>query len=136
MGIAVAAHLPPHENVLQIYGFCISPYALVTEFVNGGSVEICVSSKHQKNIRDQLSIGDIVQMFLDTAKGISHLHTVNIIHRDVAARNLLIEDLELSQLENNKKEQTEKKSQQTDTNNIKLIPEHAIFDNNNSSNTS
>eukprot|EP01083_Nonionella_stella_P033899 92762_1 len=92
--ISVAAHLPPHENVLQIYGFCISPYALVTEYVNGGSVEICVSTSNQASSRSQIRIGDVVQMFIDTAKGISHLHTVNIIHRDVAARNLLIEDME------------------------------------------
>eukprot|EP01084_Bolivina_argentea_P123124 218211_1 len=90
--ISVAAHLPPHDNVLQIYGFCISPYALVTEYVNGGSVEICVSCKHDKNIRSTITIGDCIEMFIDTARGISHLHTVNIIHRDVAARNLLIED--------------------------------------------
>lgn len=94
---AVAAHLPPHENVLQIYGFCISPYALVTEYVNGGSVEMCVSTKHSRSSRSDLTIGDIVRMLIDTAKGISHLHTVNIIHRDVAARNLLIEELPESQ---------------------------------------
>ena len=34
--------------------------------------------------------------------GISHLHTVNIIHRDVAARNLLIEDLAAKEEEENK----------------------------------
>ena len=38
-------------------------------------------------------MGNIVQMLLDTANGISHLHTVNIVHRDVAARNLLVENL-------------------------------------------
>jgi len=41
-------------------------------------------------------------MFIDTAKGISHLHTVNIIHRDVAARNLLIEDMTAKEEEENK----------------------------------
>ena len=56
-------------------------------------MEMCVSTKHERSSRDTLTIGDVVQMFIDTAKGISHLHTVNIIHRDVAARNLLIEDL-------------------------------------------
>ena len=60
--------------MLQIYGFCVSPYALVTEYVNGGSVEISVSCKHGKSIRDKVTIGDIVQMFIDTAKGINTIH--------------------------------------------------------------
>ena len=60
--------------MLQIYGFCISPYALVTEYVNGGSVENSVSCKHGKSIRDKVTIGDIVQMFIDTAKGIGIIH--------------------------------------------------------------
>ena len=34
--------------------------------------------------------------------GISHLHTVNIIHRDVAARNLLIEDMTAKEQEEGK----------------------------------
>lgn len=101
--IEVAAQLPPHTNVLQIKGYCITPYALVTEFINGGSVETAVSIVHPKSIRSTLYIIDVVQILLDTACGISHLHMANIVHRDVAARNLLIENEEIPEYNNDNK---------------------------------
>ena len=51
---------------------------MVTEFVNGGSVEMAVSSKHSKSIRNNLSIGDLVQMFIDAAKGIGYVSILSL----------------------------------------------------------
>jgi len=110
--ISVAAHLPSHENVLNIYGFCISPYALVTEFVNGGSVEIALSTRHPNSIRRQLCIGDVVQILIDAANGISHLHTMGIIHRDVASRNLLVHNEGLDENNNHVRSRSSHQQQQ------------------------
>lgn len=83
------AALQPHENLVRLFG--------VTTFENGdlGAVfEFCARG----SLKDAL-YGDEAQEWSETqlmhfahdaACGVAHLHANNLIHRDIAARNVLL----------------------------------------------
>jgi len=62
-----------------------STWALITEFVQHGSVEDLL-------IKKALDVPDVavLNMAFEAAHGLQHLHNSNVIHRDLAARNLLV----------------------------------------------
>jgi hypothetical protein len=81
--------LRPHPNIVQLLGFSVHPETdsiiLIIEFCEGGSLD--------KKLYDgevEISLQTSVQWLTGIAKGLNHLHANNVIHRDVAARNVLI----------------------------------------------
>jgi hypothetical protein len=81
--------LRPHPNIVQLLGFSVHPETdsiiLIIEFCEGGSLD--------KKLYDgevEISLQTSVQWLTGIAKGLNHLHSNNVIHRDVAARNVLI----------------------------------------------
>eukprot|EP01112_Ceratiomyxa_fruticulosa_P015698 TRINITY_DN4655_c0_g2_i1.p1 TRINITY_DN4655_c0_g2~~TRINITY_DN4655_c0_g2_i1.p1 ORF type:complete len:855 (-),score=165.24 TRINITY_DN4655_c0_g2_i1:85-2649(-) len=77
-----------HPNIIRFYGACTkkSPYCLVTELYPKGSV----STLFRAGV--ELSWKVIVGFARDAAAGIMHLHSEELIHRDIAARNLLVDE--------------------------------------------
>jgi len=80
--------LPAHPNVLRCLGVCYEPMGILTEFCSHGSVDAFLKN-HCKAAND---VPQLMTMALDAAKGIAHLHEQHIVHRDIAARNLLVDD--------------------------------------------
>jgi serine/threonine protein kinase len=79
--------LTPHPNVLQILGYSYEGVLplLVLEYCNGGGLD--------EIIFDQLRPLSVVQqlnLIAGIARGILHLHNNNVVHRDIAARNVLV----------------------------------------------
>ncbi len=74
----------PHNNVIKILAFAIKPFTIITEYINYGSVKKYVKSK-------RVSIIDRICIVLQAAKGIEHLHKLNIIHSEIMCNNLLME---------------------------------------------
>ncbi|ETO21267.1 fibroblast growth factor receptor 2, partial [Reticulomyxa filosa] len=87
----IASKLGNNENVLKIFGYTRHPYRIVTEYVNGGSMEAALSLSHRDSIRLYFTFREVVGMMCQAAKGIQHLHKAKIIHRDIAARNILLD---------------------------------------------
>lgn len=56
---------------------------IVTEFCGGGSLDVYLR-------RRETSLMEKIDICLDVAEGILHLHRHNIVHRDLAVRNLLL----------------------------------------------
>eukprot|EP00475_Leptophrys_vorax_P030471 TRINITY_DN45696_c0_g1_i4.p1 TRINITY_DN45696_c0_g1~~TRINITY_DN45696_c0_g1_i4.p1 ORF type:complete len:380 (-),score=20.26 TRINITY_DN45696_c0_g1_i4:181-1254(-) len=81
-----------HKNVVQFIGACTKPpnLSIVTEFMLGGSVYDYLH-KH----RGSMKLPMVLRVALDVAKGMDFLHKNNIIHRDLKAANLLMDENEV-----------------------------------------
>jgi serine/threonine protein kinase len=82
--------LPPHENVVTFYGVCDSPPAIVLQFCDGGSLLSRLYGK-QEGVKSLAEL-ERQSIALDIARGLEHLHRSRVVHRDVAARNVLLHE--------------------------------------------
>jgi hypothetical protein len=80
--------LPPHRNVIRLIGVVTrtQPNCIVTQFAENGSLEA-----YLKLNRGKLSPTQRLTMCIDAANGVLHLHKHKLVHRDIAARNFLID---------------------------------------------
>ncbi|XP_058090771.1 serine/threonine-protein kinase STY46-like isoform X2 [Magnolia sinica] len=81
-----------HKNVVQFIGACTMPPTLciVTEYMSGGSVYDFLHK--QKGV---FKLPSIIRVAIDVSKGMNYLHQNNIIHRDLKAANLLMDENEV-----------------------------------------
>ncbi|XP_057490034.1 serine/threonine-protein kinase STY46-like isoform X1 [Actinidia eriantha] len=81
-----------HKNVVQFIGACTRPpcICIVTEFMSGGSVYDFMHK--QKGI---FKLPALLKVAIDVSKGMNYLHQNNIIHRDLKAANLLMDENEV-----------------------------------------
>jgi len=78
-----------HPNCVHFLGIYRSNEGdyLVTEHMPNGSLDIFIQ-KHS----DELDLENLLKMAIDAASGMNYLHTQNVIHRDLSARNLLVDN--------------------------------------------
>ncbi|KAG2291023.1 hypothetical protein Bca4012_006966 [Brassica carinata] len=81
-----------HKNVVQFIGACTKPphLCIVTEFMPGGSVYDYLHK--QKGV---FKLPALLKVAIDICKGMNYLHQNNIIHRDLKAANLLMDEHEV-----------------------------------------
>ncbi|ELR16409.1 protein kinase domain containing protein [Acanthamoeba castellanii str. Neff] len=68
----IIMNLRPHHNLIQFFGMCDEP------------PDLCIVTE------EALSPATKLQLALDTAAGMTHLHAENILHCDLARRNILV----------------------------------------------
>jgi len=80
-----------HLNIIQMEGFTIDPFCIITEFIHHGNLHDVI---HDEKI--ELSWGYRWRCAMDMAKGMKYLHTAwpPIIHRDLKSPNVLIDSLD------------------------------------------
>ncbi|KAK8567935.1 hypothetical protein V6N13_105880 [Hibiscus sabdariffa] len=81
-----------HKNVVQFIGACTKPpnLCIITEFMSGGSVYDYLH-KH----RGVFKLPTLLKVAIDVSKGMNYLHQNDIIHRDLKAANLLMDENEV-----------------------------------------
>lgn len=74
-----------HPNVVQSLGVCVNDgvFNLVTEFCPRGSLDGVFAKGH-------LSMQRKLKILNEVALGLLHCHALRIVHRDIAARNILL----------------------------------------------
>jgi len=82
--------LPYHKNVLQILGYCDEPgnECLVLDFIDGPSLFSMIQEISDR-ILPELEDRILFSILYQCAMGIEHMHKFTLIHRDIAARNVL-----------------------------------------------
>jgi serine/threonine protein kinase len=79
-----------HSFVIQFIGIVLDPVpCVVTLFCQNGSVENLILKSPNSAVPDY---DTLLRFALETAIGVKHLHMEGIIHRDLATRNLLIDE--------------------------------------------
>ncbi|CAD6193867.1 unnamed protein product [Caenorhabditis auriculariae] len=75
-----------HPNVVKIFGIAASrePFMIVMEYYPNDSLENALTKGNPSEI-------DKLNFLFDAAKGLQYLHEKSIIHRDIAARNCLLD---------------------------------------------
>lgn len=76
--------LPPHPNVLQLFGICLTPLSIITRYYSNGSLLKYLHSNQP------LNSSMLYKILSGIAAGMLHLHKEKIVHRDLAARNILV----------------------------------------------
>ena len=78
-----------HPHVIRFYGvyynFTEALYFLVTEFMEKGNL---LANLRKKN---DFSTQDLTRFAMEIACGMSYIHSQNIVHRDLACRNVLLD---------------------------------------------
>ncbi|XP_077231320.1 serine/threonine-protein kinase STY46-like [Tasmannia lanceolata] len=81
-----------HKNIVQFIGACTKPPSLciIIEYMSGGSVYDFLHK--QKGV---FKLPSLLKVAIDVSKGMNYLHQNNIIHRDLKAANLLMDENEV-----------------------------------------
>lgn len=79
--------IPVHPNVVQFIGITQNPLMLVTELVKGGALD-----SRLKPEKPPVRWWDVLKWAQGIAQGIQHLHKNGILHRDLATRNVLLDE--------------------------------------------
>lgn len=82
--------IPNHENVVSLLGVCDSPPCLITAMVDGAQM-LDVYLKQIQAEGCTIHYLEVVHTALtDIASGVTHLHRHELMHRDLAPRNVLV----------------------------------------------
>ncbi|KAK8385153.1 hypothetical protein O3P69_012149 [Scylla paramamosain] len=79
-----------HEHILRLLAVCTDhdPFFLILELMEGGDLLSYLRTSRGSDVG--LTLGDLVDMCLDVAKGCVYLEEMHYVHRDLAARNCLV----------------------------------------------
>jgi len=84
------AAMPFHENLVQLYGvtrLASGDLAAVVEFCANGTL---MSALYGNGARADWTLDALLRIAHGAACGLAHLHRQEFVHRDVAARNVLL----------------------------------------------
>ncbi|KAL2541848.1 Leucine-rich repeat protein kinase family protein [Abeliophyllum distichum] len=79
-----------HDNLVALEGYYWTPslQLLIYEFVSGGNL---YKHLHEESGGNYLSWNERFNIILGAAKGLTHLHQMNLIHYNLKSRNILID---------------------------------------------
>lgn len=82
--VALMARPPHHANIVQLFGYCVQPYAIVMELMPEGTLGDLIRSGCDISWQQRYTIAG------DITAGLKHLHGNGIVHRDLKSLNVLL----------------------------------------------
>lgn len=85
---AMMRKMSHHPNIIRLFGICDDPlnFAIISQLCANGSLHDLLSKKGTTSVPWHRIVG----IARDAAAGAFHLHCENLIHRDLACRNILV----------------------------------------------
>ncbi|KMZ75195.1 Serine/threonine-protein kinase HT1 [Zostera marina] len=79
-----------HPNVVQIIAACRKPpvYFIITEYMSQGTLKMYLHEKGPYSLTMEI----VLRLALDISRGMKHIHSLGVIHRDLKSDNLLLND--------------------------------------------
>ena len=91
---SLVLHALEHPHILGLVGICTTtlPFYMVTELMVNGDLKTYLRAcrPSQPRPRAVLTLLDIITIIERICKALAHLQSMSVIHRDVAARNVLV----------------------------------------------
>jgi serine/threonine protein kinase len=69
------SQIPPCPNVVQLFGICRTPFCLLTEYIDGGSLYAYLAQPVE------ISLVNAMIFTRDICVGLEHLHRNGFVHR-------------------------------------------------------
>ena len=82
-----------HINVVKLLACCLAsePYMLVLEYMVNGDLKALLRRCKESHIG--LSVSHLLKFAVDAGSGFAYLQEMRFVHRDIAARNVLVDSL-------------------------------------------
>ena len=80
--------MKPHTHIIQYFGVCADPeypICIIMEYMPLGTVLDFIVQQ-----RKLTTLKMVIEFGMDIASGMQHIHAQNMLHLDLAARNLLL----------------------------------------------
>lgn len=89
----VLSLLGEHPNIVQLFGYTLSPASLVMEYVPNGSLSYLLHYCDDPAVEAKITDGRIkLNILLGIAHGMTQLHACNVTHGDLKPQNVLLTD--------------------------------------------
>ena len=99
--IKLASSIPRHNNLVEIFGYIQKPFGVVMNCMAGGSVMKLVYRAERDKRSPKLPLPtnrELCIILKKAASGLKHLHQFELVHRDIACRNILLGKLSNNQV--------------------------------------
>ncbi|KAK3446602.1 BRASSINOSTEROID INSENSITIVE 1-associated receptor kinase 1 [Eucalyptus grandis] len=92
--VMIGSIIPPHRNLLPLLGFCRTSESTELLLVSPFMINKCLASclRERPDTQPPLDWPTRVKIATGAARGLCHLHDLSILHRDIKAANIMLDE--------------------------------------------